>query len=179
MKTYDKRFSGRSTRLIQQAFSLQSQGKQVLIVTANGSKQIIEKRMIDLSCEYGMGCPPREIEVKSLNQVGTEAIDWRKKRLKHFSGNLVLLIDHEAYMQHYGHILDGFHEYDQPTYAIGDAVVFLDSHMPDHIMIVSKVEEHEIWMDDDKKRAMNFMIRKAYGAELQQQSRIASIASDF
>lgn len=178
MKTYDKRYSGRTTRLLQQAMKLQTQGKQVLIVASNSGKMTIEKHLFDLCAKYGMKCP-REIEVKSLGQVGAETIDWRKKRLKHFSGNLVLLIDHEAYMQHYGHILDGFHEYDQPTYAIGDAVVFLDSHMPDHIMIVSKVEEHEIWMDDDKKRAMNFMIRKAYGAELQQQSRIASIASDF
>lgn len=52
-------------------------------------------------------------------------------------------------------------------FEVGDKVVFTDDFMHDEIMTTSNVNDAEIYMDDDSKRAISVMVRHATPEEIQ------------
>ena len=64
---------------------------------------------------------------------------------------------------------------DKPDFLVGDVVVFIDDSMHDELMTVSFVEPHSVFMDDEAKFALSFLIRPASVAELNAGKRLGEV----
>ena len=64
---------------------------------------------------------------------------------------------------------------DKPDFLVGDVVVFVDDSMHDELMAVSSVEAHSVFMDDEAKFALSFLIRPVSVAELNAGKRLGEV----
>ena len=64
---------------------------------------------------------------------------------------------------------------DKPDFLVGDVVVFIDDSMHDELMTVSLVKPHSVFMDDEAKFALSFLIRPASVQELNAGKRLGEV----
>lgn len=106
------RRSGRTTRLIEEAIHNIQQDRAVYILCLDKKNIEYMKSVFEKVCRSEMNYITKQPKFETLERLGPENIDWKNTKIIGAHHNCELLIDHSVYEHLFGHIINGYHEYD-------------------------------------------------------------------
>lgn len=104
--------TGRTTRMLTEAFKLAKEGKAVYVLAANSEHMYYMERMADRL--FGSG-EASSLGVKFETPTSLTTFDFRTMQLKGAHPNCRTLIDHWTIESEYAIMLKELHRYDAPT----------------------------------------------------------------
>ncbi|WP_151765773.1 hypothetical protein [Acinetobacter colistiniresistens] len=107
----NKRQTGRTARMLVDAINAAMEGRAVYVLCPREAI-LYTKDIAAKICKAHKIQMPETIKFESLQSIGEHNINWKDKKLMRAHPNCKLFIDHHIYTQLFGHILDGYHEYD-------------------------------------------------------------------
>lgn len=99
------RQTGRTTRLLEEAKRLASDGRAVYVVASS-------QRMVEHMREM-LGVPTMGIKIETEHSLGN--LDWKTMTLRGAHPNVVVLADHHAIESTFARMLDQLHRFDLPN----------------------------------------------------------------
>ena len=107
------RSTGRTTRMLEEAICLSSEGRAVYVMMHTRTAEAEFKHRVAMICERkGIEVPAIKFETwESLG--GNRGVDLTQQKMLGAHPNCCLFIDHHFYQHHFEHILAGFHQWDK------------------------------------------------------------------
>lgn len=107
------RSTGRTTRMLEEAIRLSSEGRAVYVMIHTRTAEAEFKHRAAMICERkGIEVPAIKFETwESLG--GNRGVDLTQQKMFGAHPNCCLFIDHHFYQHHFEHILAGFHQWDK------------------------------------------------------------------
>lgn len=107
------RSTGRTTRMLEEAIRLSSEGRAVYVMMHTRNAEAEFKHRVAMICERkGIEVPAIKFETwESLG--GNRGVDLTQQKMLGAHPNCCLFIDHHFYQHHFEHILAGFHQWDK------------------------------------------------------------------
>lgn len=107
------RSTGRTTRMLEEAIRLSSEGRAVYVMIHTRTAEAEFKHRVAMICERkGIEVPAIKFETwESLG--GNRGVDLTQQKMLGAHPNCCLFIDHHFYQHHFEHILAGFHQWDK------------------------------------------------------------------
>lgn len=120
------RQTGRTSRMIKDAFDLAAIGNTVFVLCSESNIYHIQRLMFEICAERGYPIPG-PFKFHTVKTLGLQNIDWHKQCLAGMPFKTELVIDHNVWAEQFGFAINGYHEYDdfsllkrQPIYAKED-----------------------------------------------------------
>lgn len=107
------RSTGRTTRMLEEAIRLSSEGRAVYVMMHTHTAEAEFKHRVEMICERkGIEVPDIKFETwQSLG--GHRGVDLVRQKMLGAHPNCCLFIDHYFYQHYFEHILAGFHQWDK------------------------------------------------------------------
>ena len=110
------RSTGRTTRMLEEAIRLSSEGRAVYVMMHTHTAEAEFKHRVAMICERkGIEVPAIKFETwQSLG--GNRGVDLTQQKMLGAHPNCCLFIDHHFYQHHFEHILAGYHQWDKDEF---------------------------------------------------------------
>lgn len=108
---HGKRQSGRTVRMLVGAINASLAGNAVYILCTRDSIPYT-RNLAHKICRTNGFVLPISIKFETIGSLGAPNINWHNKSLNGAHSNCQLFIDHNVYVEKFGHVLEGYHAYD-------------------------------------------------------------------